>query len=164
MDFRLTRTMPIQPVIEAIKDMCEKNPLGVKVRVTKLKPQYTRKEERTLHWMLSLWLDGLQVPRSDSATTQLKHKVCETLYGTAMKGDLFGNEIPVTRRTTTTIWVDDRSHPEKGYYADMPMTVEEYAEVISRTQQVASDSHGIVLPDPDPTKAKWFYDVRRKAA
>lgn len=145
MDFRLTRSMPIQPVIEAIKAACEKSKLGVKITIAAIKPKYTRQEEKSLHWLLARWIDA--DPGLTVSLEQLKEDVCKALYGVVRQTSFGGQESFIAARRTTRRW-DFRA----GAYVDEPLTVDEYAELIDYIYRLASED-GITLPELDRSKA-----------
>jgi len=125
-------------IVQAIRDVCERNPLGAMVEVTPVEPEYSREEEKGFHWLLNQWL------LSDRGITwdvdMLKTKVLIAFFGAVRLTGPGGQEELIPVRRTTSEW----DH-EKKRYKKKKLSVEQYAELIDFVYQMAAED-GTVLP------------------
>jgi len=135
---KIGKGQSVDRIIAAIRDVCERNPLGAMVDVSPVEPEYTREEERGFHWLLQQWL---VMDRSITWPHEtLKTKVLIAHFGAVRLVGPGGQEELIPARRTTSVWDHD-----KKKYRRKKLSVEQYAELIDFVYRMAAQD-GTVLP------------------
>lgn len=123
-----------------LASMRERNSLGMTVTYELKRPRYSREEESGFHWLLGQWLER-DTRIENFSLEDLKEWVCAKHFGTAVKVDPDGNELPVALRRTTRIW-----DPDKKRYTRKLLDWDGYSELIAATYRFANE-RGVTLPE-----------------
>lgn len=133
--------MALDGLIEAIRRMCERNPLGVEVTIDLIKADKTEKQNAGLWWLYGQWIKFAHNRMHGISAEDLHLWACCKHFG------YFEREFPDGRidwiplRTTTRVWDHDAKR-----YRRKNLPREDESALIDAVYRLAAEG-GVVLPD-----------------
>lgn len=139
MRFRLTKSMALDGLMDAIKHVCESNPLGVEVTLDPIKVDKTVQQNAALWLLYSEWLR--QRPMTGVTPEDLHQWVCCHQFGRIEREYPDGRIDWIPLRTTTKVWDHDAKR-----YRRKKLSREDESALIEAVYRYAAEG-GVVLPE-----------------